>query len=400
MRADRHDEDKLSRLRAQIPAVATTGYFNAGTNGPLPLVAQEALLSAAKRELEQGRITPGVYEGNWERNARVRDVIAEIFNAHPLEIALTHSTNEGLGAVLNGLHWRRGDEIVTTTLEHPGLLAPLCLLAHRFGVVLRYADIGNGGSGVADTIAAMFSPRTRLVALSHVMWSTGAVIPVGEVAEVAHRHGIMVVVDAAQSAGQIPVDLHALGVDAYAMAGQKWLCGPEGTGALFVRRDRIGEIQPSYLRYAQIDPAGYVIPAAGANRYEIGEFYGPAVLAQQAALTWLRDDVGLDWAYERTAMLGRRCWEGLHRLPGVDVITPKGNMAGLVAFSTDGMTPKEMTESVYARGHTIRFVDYRPGPAVARVSAAWWTSEGEIDALVAHVGEIASVGPGLTERPG
>ena len=132
----------------------------------------------------------------------------------------------------------------------------------------------------------------------------------------------MVIVDGAQSAGQVPVDLHALGVDVYAMAGQKWLCGPEATGLLYVRRDRFADIAPTYVRYGQFEPSGYFIPAAGAKRYEIGEFYSPAIAAQEAALTWLRDDVGLDWAYERIAELGAEFRRRLSQIDGVSLMTP------------------------------------------------------------------------------
>lgn len=145
MRSDGDHDNRPNRLRAQLPAVSTTGSFTAGTNGPLPLPAQEALLAATKRERGLGRIMPGLYEGSGERHVRVRELVASTGNAHPLEITLTCSTGVGLGAVLNGLHRRRGDEIVTTTLEHLGLLAPLGLLAHRFGVVIWQTDIGYTG---------------------------------------------------------------------------------------------------------------------------------------------------------------------------------------------------------------------------------------------------------------
>lgn len=385
-------DPKLDALRAQLPAVAATGYFNAGTNGPLPEVAQAALMAASRAECDAGRIVPGIYEGNWVRNARIRGLIAELFGADGAEIALTHSTSEGISTALNGLRWHPGDEVVTTTLEHPGLIAPLCLLAHRFGITIRYADIGHGEGDVAGAIGALLSPRTRAVALSHVMWSSGAVVDLPAVAAAAHRIGALVVVDGAQAGGQVPIDLHALGVDAYALAGQKWLCGPEGTGALYVRRDRLADIAPTYLRYAQIDPSGYLIPAAGANRYEIGEFYGPAVLAQEAALLWLRDEVGLDWAYARTAELGRRCWDGLSRLDGVTVTTPRDRMAGLVCLQAPGMTPQAMTARLYERNLTIRYVAYPPGPTVARIACAWWHTEEEIDALVATIGEVVAAG--------
>ena len=381
---------KLEALREQLPAVLGTGYFNAGSNGPLPMVAHEALIRAAAAEVETGRIVPGLYEGNRDRNRRVAGVVAEVCNADPDEIALTHSTTEGLSAALMGLNWRRGDEVVTTELEHPGLLAPLCLLAYRFGVVLRYAKIGMGEGDVAGAIEAAVTTRTRAIALSHLMWSSGAIVPLAEIAEVARRRGILLIVDGAQAAGQIPLDLHGLGIDAYAMAGQKWLCGPEATGALYIRRDRFAEIAPTFLRYAErLDPSGYLVPAASAMRYEIGEFYGPAVLAQETALVWLRDEVGLDWAYERTAAMGRRCWEGLSRIDRVTVTTPRERKAGLVCFKTEGMTPQEMTAKLYERNLTIRYVDYRPGPTIARVAAAWWNTEEEVDRLVAAVGEVA-----------
>lgn len=383
-------DSKVEALRAELPAVSCAAYFNAGSNGPMPRVAIDALVAAARAECDVGRIVPGAYEANRERNRRVAALIGSIFNADADEIALTHSTSEGLSTALNGLAWRPGDEVVTTNLEHPGLTVPLCLLAHRCGVVIRYADIGHGGGDVVGALVAKITARTRVVALSRLMWSSGAVVPLAEVTAEAHRRGAMVVVDGAQSGGQIPIDLHGLGIDAYAMSGQKWLCGPEATGALYVRRDRLADIAPTYLRYAQTDLSGYLLPVPGAMRYEIGEFYGPAVLAQEAALLWLRDEVGLDWAYERNAMLGRRCWDGLSEVPGVTVTTPRERMAGLVCFAIDGLPPQDLAAKLYEHGMIIRYVAYPPGPTVARVANGWWNTEEEVDALVAAVGEIAA----------
>ncbi|MDF2759049.1 MAG: cysteine desulfurase, partial [Thermomicrobiales bacterium] len=292
-------DPRVDALRAQLPAVQTTGYFNTGSNGPIPIVAYEAADATARRELQQGRIVPGASVQNRERNRRFAAMAAEIFGADGDEIALTHSATEGLGTALMGMTWSPGDEIITTFEEHPGLLLPLALLARRFGVVTRYAEIGNGSTGVVEALASRITTRTRVIAVSHVLWSTGAVLPLREISQLARQYEVMVVVDGAQSAGQVPADLHAMGIDAYAMAGQKWLCGPEGTGLLYVRRDRFADIAPTFTRYGQFEPSGYFVPAAGAMRYEIGEFYSPAVAAQEAALRWLHEEVGLDWAYDR-----------------------------------------------------------------------------------------------------
>jgi L-cysteine/cystine lyase len=387
-------EAKVEALRAQLPAVQTTGYFNTGSNGPIPVVAYEAADATARRELEQGRIVPGVYEENRERNRRFAALAAAIFGADGDEIALTHSATEGLGMALMGMTWSPGDEIITTFEEHPGLLLPLALLARRFGVVTRYADIGDGSSGVIEALASQITSRTRVIAVSHVLWSTGAVLPLSNISKLAREHELMVVVDGAQSAGQVPVDLHTLGVDAYAMAGQKWLCGPEGTGLLYVRRDRFADIAPTYARYGQFEPSGYFIPAEGAKRYEIGEFYSPARAAQEAALRWMRDEVGFDWVYDRIATLGAEFRRRLMSINGITVITPNEPMAGLVNFTVAGLSPQEVTAQLYERGYTIRYVQTAPCTVSARASIGWWNTEEEVAGLAAAISDLAEAGPG------
>jgi L-cysteine/cystine lyase len=384
---------KVDALRAQLPAVQTTGYFNTGSNGPIPVVAYEAADAIARRELRQGRIVPGTYVENRERNRRFAAMAAEIFVADGDEIALTHSATEGLGTALMGMTWSPGDEIITTFEEHPGLLLPLALLARRFGVVTRYADIGDGSSGVVEALASQITSRTRVIAVSHVLWSTGAVLPLREISELARRHEVMVV-DGAQSAGQVPVDLHAMGIDAYAMAGQKWLCGPEATGFLYVRRDRFADIAPTFVRYGQFEPSGYFIPAQGAMRYEIGEFYSPALAAQEAALRWLRDEVGLAWAYDRIATLGAEFRRRLTSIDRVTVATPGEPMAGLVNFMIAGLSPQDVTSRLYERGYIIRYVEYAPCTVSARASIGWWNTEEEVAGLAAAVADLADRGTG------
>ncbi len=390
MAVDTRTDARVGALREQLPAVHASGYFNTGSNGPIPRVSYEAAEEAMRRELDQGRIVPGAYQDNRDRNRRVAALAAEMFGADDDEIALTHSASEGLNAALMGMTWDVGDEVVSTTEEHPGLLLPLALLAHRHGVVTRYADIGDGGSGVVEALERRIMSRTRAIALSHVLWSTGAVLPLREIADLARENELMVVVDAAQSAGQVPVDLHELGIDAYAMAGQKWLCGPESTGLLYVRRDRFPDIAPTYARYGQFEASGYFLPAAGAMRYEIGEFYSPAIAALAAVLTWLRDDVGLEWAYDRIATLGADFRDRLARVDGVTVVTPAEAMAGLVNFAVAGVAPQEVAARLYERGYTIRYVDYKPCTVSARASVGWWNTEEEVAGLASAISDLAA----------
>ena len=186
------------------------------------------------------------------------------------------------------------------------------------------------------------------------------------------------------------VDFPALEVDAYCIAGQKWLCGPNSSGIMLMREDRLGDFRTSYLRYGSFDGTGYVLPPAGAMRFEMGESYGPAISSFDRGLQWLRDDVGFEWLTARNAALGTRCLEALKNIPGITISTPEEKMAGMVCFNIPGMHPKDVSEQLAARGHTIRFVDQTPGATTARISTAWWCTEEEVDNLVAEIATLAA----------
>jgi L-cysteine/cystine lyase len=389
MAVDTATEAKVDILRAQLPAVHETGYFNTGTYGPMPAVAIEAAEAVIRSDVMQGRIGPSTYDVNKNRYRRVAALAADIFGADADEIALTHSACEGINTALMGMTWERGDEVVTTSEEHPGLLLPLMLLRQRHGVVSRFADASGSGDHLLQSIASQITTRTRAIALSHVLWSTGAVLPLREVCDLARERNLLVIVDGAQSAGNVPLNLHALGVDAYAMAGQKWLCGPESTGFLYIRRDRFVDIAPTYARYGSFEAGGYFMPSEGASRYEIGEFSAWALSAQEASLRWLRDDVDLDWAYARIAALGADLRFRLESIPGVAVITPVEAMAGLINFNVAGIAPKDVSAALLERGFTIRHVDTKPCSVSARVSVGWWNTEAEVAALAEAVRELA-----------
>jgi L-cysteine/cystine lyase len=382
-------ETKLDALREQLPAVRATGYFNAGTNGPMSIAAHKAIVDAATEEFEAGRIIPGVYEGHAVNIERVRVQLSSLFGGEADEFALTRSSNEGLSIALNGIDWAPGDEVITTNLEHPLLFAPLGMIAHRYGIKIRVADIGNGGGDIIPTLERQITGRTRVIALSHVMWSSGAVIDLTAVAELAHAYDALLIVDAAQSAGQVPVNLPETNVDAYAMPGQKWLGCPEGTGALWIPRHRLTDFVPTYVRYCASDPAGYIVPCPGSRRYEMGEAYAPAVLGMEAQLQFLLDEVGPEWMYERTRTLADHFLASIEEIDGITVFSPRGQIGGLVCFNIAGATPQDVAAALFERNYTIRYVAYPPGPTVARASIAWWNSDEEVDGLVEELRRIA-----------
>ena len=380
-------DEKIAAIREEMPAVRACAYLNTGTYGPLPRRAHRVMLTEARRELDEGRIIPETFAHKGAVKSQARARLASLLGCDPAEVALTHNTTEGMNIALMGLDWRPGDEVITAHLEHPGGLYPLYVLKQRFGVKIRMTDIGARASDAVAELRRALTPRTRAVVLSHVSWSTGCVLPLRELADVTHAAGALLICDAAQSCGMVLSRMDELGVDAYACSGQKWLCGPDGTGALFVRRDRLGDIAQTFAGYASFsahDSEGYFVPATGAARYEAATLYPPSIAALSDTLEWVEQEVSWAWAYERIAALGSACYEALAAIPGVTMHTPRDAMAGLVHFTVYGMNPPELTKRLGECGVVIRHLFE---PSVNRVSTGFYNTHEDIERLVQAVKE-------------
>jgi L-cysteine/cystine lyase len=380
----------VEEIRAQLPAVHARAYFNTGTNGPLPRVAAEAMAEMAREELEAGRIAPGSWQEKMPLKPATREALARAFNVRPTEIALTQLTTEGMNVMIHGVDWQRGDEAIITNLEHPGGQLPLYVVARRYGVRLVLANLGTGDGDVPGRIERLITRRTRALVISHLAWNTGALLPLKEIVEVCRRQGVLVLVDAAQSAGSIDPKLYENDPDGYAMPGQKWMCGPEGTGSLWVHQERLGLFEQTYVNSGNamggVDhPGGYFTPTPGAARFDRIATYFPLIAGQKAATEWLVDTVGLDWAYARIAELGQLAHETLSNTDGVSVITPKTRMAGLVSFNLAGIEPNDLVTRLYERGFILRTIG---DPVCVRVSTGFYNTEGEIRDLGAALDDI------------
>jgi L-cysteine/cystine lyase len=393
------EPDRLAAIRDALPATRAGIYLNTGTCGPLPAEAAAAMAAAAERELVVGRSHPAAFEELTARLDEARAGIAAVLATDVDLVAITHSTTHGLNLALGTIGWRPGDRAVTTNHEHPGLLAPLAGLSARFGAEVLAVDIGDGGDD-ERTIAALepaLAPPTRAVALSHVLWSTGAVLPVEQIVALARERGIAAVIDGAQAAGAIPVAADDIGADFYATSGQKWLLGPEGTGALHVRRDLVGSVVPPVAGFfSAAEPYGPSL-APDARRFEAAGFGPVAVTGLARSIGWLAMYVGLPWANARAGGLARAAAERLRRISGVTLVTPRERMATLVSFRVAGWPAAEVVAALARRAHAVtRSV---PGHDLVRLSIGFFTSESELDQVLDAVEEIAAHEPG-TLPPG
>lgn len=349
----------LEELRSSFPALARIAYLNAGTFGPLARQTLEALRTEQDRELECGRSGDAYFTRVLELRERVREAVAALVGAEPAQVALTPSTTDGCAIVVRGLDLTAEDEVITTTDEHFGLLGPLGASAARIVVV----------PPEPERILAAVTPRTRLLALSQVLWTTGSVLPAARLREQA---GVPVLVDGAQSVGAIPVV--ASGLDFLTVSGQKWLCGPDATGALVVADpERLHVGAPSYFSQRGYDADGSFEPRAGAARFDPNWWPAGSLSGLLAALA-----MRPQWAFEQAARMAERCRELLAR--AVDVVESR-ERSTLVAFrSTEA--PAAVVERLRAADVHVREI---PGRGLVRVSCGWWTSEGDLQRLVGAV---------------
>lgn len=349
-------------LRAEFPVLRTLAYLNAGTDGPLPARAIVAAAAELAREAEQGR-TSAHFERRAELTGELRALYAAALGCETADLALTTSTSEGLAQVLGGLELGRGDEIVTSDEEHPGLQGALIAARELRGVSIKAVPF----AAVADAVG----PKTRLVACSHVGWMSGSLAP-AELAEVE----VPVLLDGAQGVGAVPVDVHALGCDAYAGAGQKWLCGPDGTGMLYVSpalRERLRVLRRGYANLA--DPnEGLAAQLHDDARCLDSQLLSAEALACALSSTTLLSATGWQAVHERSRTLAARLAQLLGE-QGI-AVAPRGETT-LVSFEC--ADPEAERARLADGGVVLRDI---PGRPWLRASVGAWNDEGDLERLI------------------
>ena len=349
----------FEEARAQFPVLERYAYLQAGSVGPLARPTLEAMLAEEERGLREGRGSLARFERIIARREELRGELAALVGVVADQVSITASTTDACNIALAGLDLRPDDEVVTTTDEHFGLIGPLHASGARVVVVPPEPDL----------IVAAVTLRTRLLAFSHVLWTTGQVLPVHELRE---QTGLPILVDGAQSVGTIPVD--ATGLDFYTVSGQKWLCGPEGTGALVVAEpEALRVARPSYLSQQSYDPDGAFEPRPGASRFDPN-------LTPDALVAGLLVAVAAqpEWQFERAAAMAERCRDVL-RDAGADVVLPD-ERATLVSWR---VPVEESAASVSRLADAGVIVRDLPGRGLVRASVGWWTSDEDLERLVA-----------------
>jgi L-cysteine/cystine lyase len=376
--------------RKMFPALAgnSYAYLNSGGSGPPSYDTIRAM-----REVDDLCSGPAYLEGadfyahQGKAYARAREVAAQLINADPENIALTQSTTHGMNLGAFALDWQEGDEVVSSRSEHPGSLVPLRALEKRYGVRLRLLALPVTAEKVEEAITS----KTRLVALSHVDWTTGEVLPLEEICALARYQDAFTLVDGAQSIGNVPVDVPRTGADMYAFTGHKWILGPEGMGAFYVRPGC--EAWSTSFGYASLsDPETFFRAESGywryvhegARRFEASTM-SPALaagFAAAASAVHKRGAEGFAEILRRADLLAGL----LKRMPRVALRSPNPACSGLVSFEVAGIAAKEAVEKLLTQKFVVRSIP-EPYPYI-RASTHLFNTEEELEALADAVSKL------------
>lgn len=357
-----------STLRAHFPVFERVAYLNAGTCGPLAAEALQRGADSALRAAEEGRSAdyyPRLGEAREELRARYGELVGA---QSPHDVAVTASTSEGMARVIAGLDLRPGDEIVTADDEHPGLLGPLSAARRLRGITVKVVPLRR--------IAAHIGRRTKLVACSHVHWATGELAPEDLAARPAD---VPLLLDGAQAAGAVPVDVAALRCDFYAAAGQKWLCGPVGLGLLWISPDwqeRVMVHMPTYAHLSEPSAGLEARPWPDARAHDAFATSAEAYLAGVAAHDVLAD---AGWAdvHARAAALAADLADQLAER-GHEV-APRGRST-LVSWKAED--PDAVVAACAERGVAVRSFAGLPW---VRASVGAWNDQSDLKRLLAAI---------------
>jgi L-cysteine/cystine lyase len=379
--------NNLHHHRSQFPALSNKIYFNYGGQGTMPQGAMDAISQSQAHIQSIGPFGSEAYSWIAPQIQASREAIASTLNVPIDTITLTGNVTIGCNIAMWGIDWHAGDHLLLSDCEHPGVIATAQEIARRFGVEVTTCPLMatlNEGDPIS-IIAENLRPKTRLVVLSHVLWNTGQVLPIDKIVEVCRSNNSLLLIDAAQSVGVIPLDLTALGVDFYAFTGHKWLCGPAGVGGLYVRPETRESLHPTFIGLSgiitnnQAQPTGW---QPDGRRYEVSTLPTSLYVGLKQAITIHEQWGTAQERYEQICQNSNYLWQKLSSLANVKCLKNSPPESGLVSFQVTNQPSFKLVQSLESENILTRTI---ANPNCIRVSVHYLTLESEIDQLIAAI---------------
>lgn len=341
-------------VRGQYMLSKEQVFFNPGTVGVMPRVVVDRVTKhmnymatnvadwAYKDDNSEKFIT------GYQHLLSIRNKVAKLLNCDAKEIALTDNTTNSMSYIAQGMDLKPGDEIITSNQEHGGGISSWKVREKRDGAVVKIVEIPKpikSKEEVIDIIVKSFTPKTRVLMLSHIISGSGAILPAKEICAEAKKRGIFTVLDGAQTTGQIKVDLRDIDCDAYVGCFHKWIGAPAGTGYMFVKPEYIKDIWTTVASYRwdNHEDEGFRFTQRGTGNFSMIE-------GLDAALDFYFQ-IGPERAYERIKFLGDRLREGLRKNNKVKIFSPEDNAmcAGITVYNIQGFTGTQLQDAYWEK---------------------------------------------------
>lgn len=386
----------IETVRRDTPACENVLHFNSAGSSLMPAPVFEALQRVLRDENEVGG-----YEA--ERRAQ-QDIqafyteFAGLLNAEPDEIAYVENATRAWDMAFYGLRLKPGDRVITHGSEYASNYLALLHQSRRLGFEIDLAPSDEHGQIDVEALDGMIGPKTRLIALTHVPTQGGLVNPAAEVGNIAKQHGVLYLLDACQSVGQLDVNVADIGCDILSGTGRKFLRGPRGTGFLYVRKGVLNQIDPPFvdLLSAKWTAANSFEFADGAKRFENWESFVAGRVGLTEAVRYARA-IGPANIEARVIQLGQDLRDALSGVDGVSTHDLGQRKCGIVTFTKDGVDPRAMADSLRSQGINVSVsnmtsarLDLEPRnlSTLTRASVHYFNTHDEIDRFVEAVTRV------------
>lgn len=386
--ADPTDEYFWKTVREQFGLPKTYAYLNNGTMGISPFPVINAVTEGMKEADFYGRY------GGWEKT---QETLAGFVGAHRDEIALTHNVTDGINIVCWGLPLKKGDEVILTTHEHVGNAFPWLTRQRLDGIVIKAFTPASTAAETLARVKELYTSKTKAIAIPQIPCTQGQVLPAKEICTWAKSKGLFAFIDGAHGPGQLMLDLHDMGCDAYASCCHKWMLGPKGTGFLYVKKEFQNTLKAMFvgggsdnakwnMATTPISTGDY---ADNAHRYYGGTQSSALYLGVDAAIDFI-NSIGMQTIHNRIKYLGKTMQDGLLSLGDkVELITPTEEISrcAVNGFRVKGVAPGDLYSKCSDEQMRIRVV-HENGLNSARVSTHIYNSLNEIERFIDLVKKV------------